>query len=310
MLDAEAIAAFRNAIHLDEIGRPFTDEAEVATELSTPGYDPHLDALLVFAWTGELVGSMGVWSQEPFTTIHLDNYVHPGWRERGIGTFVLERSEARAAEVAAGAPAGSRVVARHSVWVGAERSERLLTAHGYRPIRYFRSLEVTLADPPAPADRPAGITLRTLEADEDLRPVHEAETEAFADHWGTTTHPFDVWSHELLTGSFDPSLIFLAEAEGQIAGVATWQVGNPDDPNAVYLATLSVRRPWRNRGIATALLHEGIGALFRRGHRRITTIVDSESLTGADRLYERVGMRPFLRFAVYGKVLREGSDGG
>jgi GNAT superfamily N-acetyltransferase len=119
-----------------------------------------------------------------------------------------------------------------------------------------------------------------------------------------------VWSHELLAGSFDPGLIFLAEAAGQIAGVATWEVGNPDDLHAGYLASLSVRRPWRNRGVATALLHEWIGALFSRGYRRMITIVDSESLTGADRLYERVGMRPFLRFAVYGKVLRDGSDGG
>jgi GNAT superfamily N-acetyltransferase len=253
---------------------------------------------------------MGVWSEEPFTTIHLDNYVDPDWVGQGIGTFLLDRSEARAAEVAAAAPTGRRVVVRHSAWVGAERSHRLLASRGYRPIRYFRSLEVTLADAPPPAEWPSGITVRALQPHEDLRAVYDAETEAFADHWGTSTHPFDVWSHELLQDPFDPSLVFLAEADDEIAGVATWQIGNPDDPNAGYLASLSVRRPWRNLGIATALLHEGIGALFARGFRRITTIVDSESLTGADRLYERVGMRPFVQFAVYEKVLRDGRDGG
>ena len=308
--DARSIADLRNAVHVDEIGRPFTDEAEVESVLTTPGLDLGHDALLVVAPGDELVGSMEVWGQEPFTTIHLDNYVHPSWRGHGIGTFVLDRSEERATQIAQAAPAGRRVVVRHSVWVGADASERFLHARGYRLVRFFRTLRATLEEPPTSASWPSGISVRTLADDEDLRPVYEAETEAFRDHWGTATHPYDVWVHELRQDRFDPSLVYLAHDDAEIVGVATWQAGTVDDPGAAYLATLSVRRAWRQRGIGTGLLREGLGELFRRGHRRITTIVDSASLTGADRLYERVGMRTETQFASYEKQLRAGADEG
>lgn len=44
---------------------------------------------------------------------------------------------------------------------------------------------------------------------------------------------------------------------------------------------------------------------YRRGKRRVGLAVDSTSLTGADRLYERAGMRPTHQMLVDEKELRE-----
>lgn len=305
--DAAAMAELRNAIHLDEIGSPFTDGSEVRSELSSPGFDPATDALLVVASSGALVGSLAVWAEAPYTRIYLDNYVHPDWRGRGIGTLLLDRSEARAAQIAMQAPDGERVVIHHSVWLGARPSERFFEERGYEPVRYFHSLEIDMSEPPPEASWPLGIEVRTIDPDSDYRALYEAEMEAFEDHWGFVRRSFELWKHEVIgSDRFDPTLCFVAENQGEIAGSALCQVGNADDPEAGYLASLSVRRPWRRRGIALALLHHSFGELFRRGHRRVTTGVDSGSPTGAVQLYERAAMRIFRQHAVFEKVLEAG----
>ena len=71
---------------------------------------------------------------------------------------------------------------------------------------------------------------------------------------------------------------------------------------------LGVRRPWRRRGIALALLHHAFGELYRRGKHRVVLGVDSQSLTGALRLYERAGMHVQLQYDNYELELRPGTD--
>ena len=69
-----------------------------------------------------------------------------------------------------------------------------------------------------------------------------------------------------------------------------------------------MRRPWRRRGLARALLHHSFGELRRRGQARIGLDVDAESLTGATQLYEQAGMRTFRNTIFFAKELRPGAD--
>ena len=55
------------------------------------------------------------------------------------------------------------------------------------------------------------------------------------------------------TESFDPSLWFLAFAGDELAGFSLCRQSSID-PNAGYVATLGVRRPWRKQGLGEALL--------------------------------------------------------
>jgi hypothetical protein len=57
-----------------------------------------------------------------------------------------------------------------------------------------------------------------------------------------------------------------------------------------------------------ALLRHAAGAFHRRGLRRYALAVDSESLTGATRLYERAGMHATQTYAGYLKELRPGAE--
>jgi ribosomal protein S18 acetylase RimI-like enzyme len=77
-----------------------------------------------------------------------------------------------------------------------------------------------------------------------------------------------------------------------------------EDPARGYIAVLGVRRPYRCRGLGKALLLRGFGALFARGRQGADLHVDADSLTGATRLYARVGMTAHPRFATWEKELR------
>jgi mycothiol synthase len=78
-------------------------------------------------------------------------------------------------------------------------------------------------------------------------------------------------------------------------------------PDRGWVNDLAVRRPWRGRGLGEALLRHAFGAFYRRGQRTVALGVDSQSLTGATRLYERVGMRVERQYDICEKVLQAGA---
>lgn len=58
-----------------------------------------------------------------------------------------------------------------------------------------------------------------------------------------------------------------------------------------YTEQIFTRRPWRGRGIATALIGRNLRLLAERGMSEAALNVDAENPTGALALYERVGFR-------------------
>jgi ribosomal protein S18 acetylase RimI-like enzyme len=65
-----------------------------------------------------------------------------------------------------------------------------------------------------------------------------------------------------------------------------------------------VRRPWRRRGLARALLVRSFAVLKKRGMAEAALGVDTNNPNGALRLYESVGFRSVKRYATYRKSLR------
>src|SRR5262249_6815680 len=161
------------------------------------------------------------------------------------------------------------------------------------------------AAPPAPS-WPTGIALRTFARGQDERPVFDVIEEAFQDHWGHVPSRYEEWLQHMDRSDFDPTLWFLAVDGDQIAGAALCR----QRPDTGWVGSLAVRRPWRTRGLATALLHHAFRMFWDRGERTVGLGADSQNLTGAVRLYERAGMRVIQQAALYEKELRPGVDLG
>jgi ribosomal protein S18 acetylase RimI-like enzyme len=139
---------------------------------------------------------------------------------------------------------------------------------------------------------PDGVTVRTAAA-ADYRRAYEAVVEVWQDTNDPLDETYEEWAHwHVERDSHDPSLWFLAEAGGELAGFSLC-LQDTVDPNAGYVSLLGVRRPWRRQGLGEALLLHSFGAFRERGYTRGTLGVDASSRTGATRLYERAGMRVY-----------------
>jgi mycothiol synthase len=232
--------------------------------------------------------------------------VHPDAHGRGIGTALLARLEGRADEQLSRFAQDVRVTLQQWLAAGNEPGHQLLEASGYAMARHIWGMRIDLAAAPDEVIWPEGITLRTLRApatEADLRAVHAAYREAFQDHWGYTEQPYEDFARSMIeTEAFDPSLWFLVMDGDEIAGVALDEALS----DRGWVNDLAVRRPWRGRGLGEALLRHSFAEFYQRGQRTVALGVDSQNLTGATRLYERVGMHVERQYDICEKVLRSG----
>lgn len=285
-----AVAAVINACEIESRGERHVFPSDLVAWWTAPGTDPSTDTRVVVDGSGSIVAYAEFERTDSPNQISFDGYVHPGSRGVGIGSWVLDWCETRAKEIAAGAADGSSVKLQHFLWTEETRGAELLASHGYAVVRHFYNLIIELDPSPSPPEWPEGIAVRNLLSG-DERALYAAEEEAFRDHWGFVETPFEVFSHYNLAGeNFDPTLVFLAMDGDEIAGASICRKHRTEDAAKGWVADLFVRRRWRRRGVARALLLESFAAYGNRGYERVGLGVDAENPTGALDLYIKAGM--------------------
>ena len=71
----------------------------------------------------------------------------------------------------------------------------------------------------------------------------------------------------------------------------------------VYVSGVSVRRRWRRRGLARALLAGSLVGARDQGYTSASLGVDTDSPTGATSLYRSLGFEPQRTFVAWRKPL-------
>ncbi|GAC1343428.1 MAG: hypothetical protein NVSMB27_03380 [Ktedonobacteraceae bacterium] len=259
------------------------------------------DAWVIHAPGGMLCGYATLTDQEDGYIVS-DGYTHSFHYGCGIGTTLVELMEARAAELVAVMPEGTRQVLVNNIVSSSAASRSLLETRGYVLARVYFRMHITLdAPPPLPA-WPEGIIVRACDGSpEDIYRAYETIEDGFKDHWAHTRRDFEDWRSKMLRGNFDPALWFLAQDGEQIAGAILCRIR---EAGHGWIEQLAVRRPWRKQGLGMALLRQAFGAFYQHGILRVGLGVDGQSLTGAQYLYERAGMQVTMRIGRYEKVLR------
>jgi len=294
--DAEAIAEMINAYSKQVSGRETVALDSVRAQLEMPGLDLSTDTRLVLSPEGELAAAgFAIDLSDPHVKVQASGYVRHENQRRGIGTWLADWIEGRAREAIERAPEGARVSLLQTTDDRDESAKRLLESRGYEIVRHFWRMAVDLDDAGSNPVWPDGITVTTLGAGVDLRQAYRAGREAFEDHWGHVETPedegFERFTHRLRTDpDIDMSLRFVAMDGDEMVGVCYATPREGTDETTGYVEVLGVRPTWRKRGIALALLHHSFGELRKRGLHACALHVDSESLTGATRLYESAGM--------------------
>lgn len=179
----------------------------------------------------------------------------------------------------------------------------VLEQNGWKPIRYQFQMRIDLDDEVPEPVWPGGLTPRNPREGEHER-VYEANQEAFADHWDFHRISFGEWlSFAVNDHSYEPSLWWLVDDGDELAAFALNSWHSSGDPQFGWIGNLGVRRPWRRRGLATALLRHSFRDFRERGATRVGLGVDGENTTGAVRLYESVGMQVARRSDIYEQKL-------
>jgi mycothiol synthase len=267
-------------------------------------FDWGKDAWLAVAADGQR--ALGFAHLQPVERTDLQAFatVLPDARGRGIGAALLAHIEERASEAMDRFAPDAHVVLQQWITAANEPARRLLEQSGYQVVRRMWGMIVDLVEEPPAVIWPEGITVRTPVTEADLRATHAASREAFRDHWGYAEQPYEDFARSNIEiDTFDPSLWFMVMDGDEVAGVMLGEML----PDRGWVNDLAVRRPWRGRGLGEALLRHSFGAFYRRGLRTVALGVDSQNLTGATRLYERVGMRVERQYDICEKVLRAGA---
>ena len=286
--DDSAVRDLKRAVQIARHGDSDVTSAKVTEEWALPRLALGEDVWLVTTDRGEVVGYALVWMEDPPGVFVSELDVHPGHRGHGLSEFMLELCETRAAFMAERASPGAP--ANLGVWTHEDDDARraLYVRHGFRHVRTFLRLEVDLAGAPA-ALWPPGVTVRHFRRHRDETSVHAADEEAFRDHWRPESMDLGEWlAFRFERPDLDLGLWWVAWDGEEVAG----SLLAFESPLGGYLDSLSVRRPWRGRGLGRALLREAFAELHRRGLPRAYLGVDSENPTGAMGLYESVGMCP------------------
>jgi mycothiol synthase len=299
---------FKAADSVDQTERGMSAN-DLQAWMTWPGVNPQTDFFVAEAG-GRPVGFAGVDAQagqRENNLAYCGGVVDPDYRRKGVGTRLMQAAEKRATELMSGY---SNSFPKYlSVFSRSTQPDMiaLLESRGMAPARYFFGMQRDLtADLPA-APAPGGLSIRTYRPEDECA-AHAAFDEAFRDHWNYEPLSLDMFRHEFTRlPHFRPDLWFLAWDGEAIAGF-TFNMVDPEYMKRVgrqegQVAEVGVRRAWRKRGLATALLSHSLHALRQAGMDFAILGVDAANPTGALSIYERAGFRELRRNIVYRKQL-------
>jgi len=303
------LAVYGPAHEADGIEQVLTLEQAKLNYSTLVNCDPHRDIVLAEV-DGLVVAYARVFWQDLVDggrSYECFGFVHPSWRRQGIGGAMLRRNEARLREIAAGhADVAPKWLSSEGIDADAGNRALLLGA-GYEPARWFYEMVApSLAGITAPP-MPVGLELRPVARD-GYRRIWDASAEAFRDHWGEQEWEEADWTRfDADPANVDPRFWRVGWDGDEIAGVIVTTVPVEENErygrSRVYVASVSVRRPWRRRGLARALLASSLVGAREAGYTSASLGVDTDSPTGATDLYRSLGFAPERTFTAWRKPM-------
>lgn len=235
----------------------------------------------------------------------------PEWRNKGIGHAIFPVMLARCDELATQHDDTWAKAYQSFSGKGSTSKTRLLEEFGFEEERFFFTMKADLSKPLLNVSLPEGLEIRPVE------PAHYpnifwALDEAFRDHWGhedATDEDYKKWVDRIKTmPSRDPSIWVVAWEGDEVAGMVLNAIFADENKTLErkwgWTDPICVRRPWRKRGLASALIVHS-QKIFRdtKGMEFAALGVDTQNANGALGLYERCGYEMYNSFVAYRKKM-------
>lgn len=275
--------------------------------------DPYRDVLIAEV-DGEVIAFSRVWWQALDSGARLYKslgFLTPIWQRNGIGRAMLRYNERLLRQIASEHPVE---IPKYLQGWASEREKpahALFTAAGYQPARILAEMIRPINLPLGEAPLPEGLMVRPVQQ-EDLRSIWQAREEAYRDHPDYVPASEKDYRRWLERSLFNPGLWKVAWDGEQVAGMVLNWLNEAEnikyERQRGYTQDVFVRRPWRQRGLARALLSQSIEMFRNAGMTETALSVDLKNPSGALGLYERLGYRTTLKHTIYRKTLSQTRD--
>lgn len=230
-------------------------------------------------------------------------YVLPESQRRGIGTALAERALRSLSE------RGMETV-RSGVPDLSVSGQRFLEKLGFKQVRVFSRMSRSAQGLPIGIGESDEVEIRELgRSKEEARLLAEMTNDAFSEHFGhrdvrTEDEAFWMERAEEIGYWVRATVAYRNEAPVGflIYGYSTKEHEHLGEKRA-WLFSVGVLKPFRNQGVAKALMLSGVKDLAELGMEAIHLGVDDTNVTGALRLYERLGFKVFRKALAYQRRL-------
>lgn len=268
--------------------------------------NPYTD--MIFAeLDGEPVGCGHCWWYQQIN----NDYIYPSlvdlkpeWRGKGIGLVMGQHLYARSREVAGqhqvDAPKFVQMIASDTQHWYTELIQRL----GLAPARsnVWMSRPCTLPVEASPL--PESLEVRPAKTGE-LRKVWDCKHEAFSEHFGAVAPTGDDYQKWVTDPRFQPHLWKIAWEGDQPIGnelnFILYQENQKYNRKRGYTESISVLPPWRQQGVARALLTQSIKMFQDMGMDETYLKVDTQNPNQALNFYKKIGYRETKHYVTYRK---------
>ena len=232
--------------------------------------------------------------------------IRKDWQDKGLEKIMIEWLEAQATLNHQNHHRGEKALLSTYAYDYKTELIQLVSDLGYQTVRYFVDMKRDLNDLPQ-AELPDGIIVKPA-LPSQFRQVWEADVEAFKDHWGyiiPEEEEYQLWLKD--KNYFQPQLWQIAWDGDEITGMVWNYINMPENEekgrNRGYTEGISVRRPWRGRGIAKALICRSMQMMKLLNMDEVALEVDSENPSHATKLYTDIGYRSYLQKRIMRKPL-------
>jgi ribosomal protein S18 acetylase RimI-like enzyme len=305
--DLAAVHVLVRTCETASVGVPESTTDETTEMLVGPTTDR--EASLLVHDGSDLVAFVWVEDDPTGAESWIDPWVHPDRHDLYPAILGWAGEVAGIHRARAGSDAAGSWTLRGGCYVDDAALVRAFEAAGFDRVRRFWRMRADLATvqiPPSAGDDaalPRGVAVLDAYSDPLRRTAYEVQTASFADHWNHTERPYEEWDAYFRGAWEDPAGWWLLTVDDVPAAVCILDDSRAENGDG-YVRSLGVLREFRGRGLARLLLQRAFARYRDEGRGAVLLGVDSDSPTGAQRLYESVGMRPHRVIDAWSRDIR------